>query len=116
MEPPAPASTAGRPQASFRAERADLYARPPDRAVNGAATEPGSTLTCAPQGACAVRCAASASRAAAASSPGATRMLTLARATGTSVFEAAATDGASMPITAMAGPAQSRAVDRKSVV
>ncbi len=37
-------------------------------------------------------------------------MLTLARATGTSVLEAAATDGASMPVTAIAGPAQSRSV------
>ena len=37
-------------------------------------------------------------------------MLTLARAAGMSVLEAAATDGASMPMTAIAGPAHSRSV------
>src|ERR1700746_3787819 len=108
MDPPAPASTAAVPHASLRAERAHLYAHPPDRAGNGAGRGPGWMLTWAPQGACASRCAISASRAAAGSSPGATRMLTLARATGMSVLEAAATDGAAIPVTAFAGPAPSR--------
>src|SRR5260370_38708840 len=80
MDPPAPTSTAGVPHASLRAERAAWDARPPVLAVNGAAKPPGCTLTCAPQGAGAGRCAVSAARAAAGPPPGAIRMLTLARA------------------------------------
>ena len=52
--------------------------------------------------------AVNASRCSAASPPGATRMLILARARGISVFDAAATDVVSMPITVIAGLAHSR--------
>src|SRR5207244_2569545 len=56
---------------------------------------PGSAVTAAPHGARAFRCVTRASRALAASSPGASRRLTLARAAGMSVFEAEATVRAS---------------------
>src|SRR5260370_25551157 len=111
MDPAGGTSTAGVPHASVRAERAAWYARPPVLAVNGAAKPPGCTLTCAPQGAWASRCAVSAARAAAGSSPGAIRMLTLARAAGTRVLGAVATGGASTPVTAMAGAAHRRLRD-----
>ncbi len=59
-------------------------------------------------GACRRRWASTASRCAVASPPGATRILILARARGISVLDAAATDVVSMPITVIAGFAQSR--------
>ena len=71
-------------------------------------TSPGVTVTCAPHGACCSRWRVSASRWARASPPGATRMLTLARARGISVFDDVAIGVVSMPMTVIAGLAQSR--------
>ena len=72
-------------------------------------TSPGVTVTCAPHGACCSQVGGSApSRCAAASPPGATRMLTLARARGISVFDDAAIGVVSMPMTVIAGLAHSR--------
>ena len=113
MEPPAPTSTAGVPHASARADgRACVR---PSAGPGGERRGGGAGLDAhlraprarAPAGA---RPARRGPRPA--SSPGATRRLTLARAAGMSVLEAAATDGASMPMTAMAGPAHSRSVRR----
>ena len=66
------------------------------------------TVTCAPHGACSSRWRVSAARCAPASPPGATRMLTLARARGISVFDDFAIGVVSMPMTVIAGLAHSR--------
>lgn len=77
-------------------------------AWNGEPTLSGSTVTCAPHGTAAFRCAVSASWAARASVPGGTRRLTRARAVAGTAAAEPTTGGQSMPSTVTAGLAQSR--------
>src|SRR3984885_6145182 len=98
-------SAAGLPKASPRAQLAASYATPPVLAVYGAPVAFCCTVTCTPHGACAFRWAASASLALFTSLPGGTRRLTFARADASRVLEAAAPDGAAMPMTGIAGGA-----------
>ena len=76
--------------------------------IGSATPRPGVTVTCAPHGTCASRCSASARCAFAASSPGASRMLTTARARGSRTFATSSVRGASMPSTATAGLSHER--------
>lgn len=69
---------------------------------------PSVTLTWAPQGACRCRCSDTAANAALGSASGAMRTLTFARADGAKVFDASATEVASMPSTVAVGLVQRR--------
>src|SRR5690606_19266661 len=103
MDPPTPISTGSRPQARRMPSRHASTAGPSvDRAKPRPASA-GVTVTCAPQGACAFRWFVRASIAASGSWAGGIRMLTLARATGTSWLIASERGGASTARTAMAG-------------
>src|SRR5271157_3293158 len=103
--PPLPAFTGAHPQVWEHARRKASKARPDTSIRCGAPAFKKRTVTSAPHGARARlrRCSSTAALALAVSSPGASRTLIFARATGTSLFAASAVGGASIPRTATAG-------------
>src|ERR671910_374117 len=108
IDPPTPMCTGSTPQALVSAHRAASYTGPWVAPANGRPCSTGTTSTWAPNGAAALRWAASASNAAPVSWPGATRIETFTRTEPASVLDAAATDGASMPTTVIDGLVHSR--------
>ena len=110
MEPPWPMSTQSRPKAVVRAQRAARDAGVSAGASKAGPVSPGVTLTRAPKGACASRCAVRADRAEAGSWPGAMRRDRRAVQEGASTLPARSRGVTSMPMTVRDGLVHSRAV------
>ncbi len=108
MDPPMPACTGARPQPAVMAAVASAMAQPVVSTRKGSPWSTSLSSTCAPKGRFRSTCASRARYASAAVWPGAMRALMRTDTSGRSVLLALATEGASMPVTVMAGCAQRR--------
>lgn len=104
IDPPTPMSIGAVPsQASVKAARAASYAGPVASIWVGSPESHSVSEYDAPNGTWASRCRCRQAKALAVESPGASRIVTLARAIGVRVLLAPSTLGASMPVIVIAG-------------